>query len=160
MKIVYFRKMRRIQIILMMFALLGAGSCSKNPINPNITPATVRIDMDPNSTFYQQLNTVGGWVYVQNGDNGVYLSSTSRGVIIYRLGVDTFKAYDRIPPNDPDQCGSTTVLVVGSNFPFAKDPCTGNLYQLLDGTLFKGTGKYPMVQYHAEYDGTMLHIYN
>jgi hypothetical protein len=142
-----------------MLALLGIGSCSKNPINPEITPAIVRIDINPNNIFYQQLNTVGGWVYVKNGDNGVYLSSESRGVIIYRSGIDTFKAYDRIPPNNPNQCGSSTVLVV-SSVPFVKDPCTGNLYSLTDGTLVKGTGKYPMVQYRAEYDGTLLHIYN
>lgn len=152
--------MKRIYLSILMIALLGVGSCSKNPVNPEIIPATVQINIDPTSTFYQQLNTVGGWVYVKNGDLGAYISSSSRGVIIYRVGIDTYKAYDRIPPNSPNQCGSTTALVVGSNYPFAKDPCTGNLYQLLDGTLFKGTGKYSMVQYHAVYDGNQLHVYN
>ena len=151
--------MRRLYVVFLMIALLGVGSCTKSPINPEITPATVQIDIDPNSVFYQQLNVVGGWIYVKNGDPGVYLSSSSRGVIIYRSNTDTFKAYDRIPPNNPNQC-SGTMLVVGSNFPFVKDPCTGNLYQLLDGTLFKGKGKYPMVQYNAVYDGSTLHIYN
>ncbi len=152
--------MKRIYLLILMIAFLGAGSCSKSPVNPEITSAIVQINIDPNSTFYQQLNTVGGWVYVKNGDQGAYLSSSSRGVIIYRSGIDTFKAYDRIPPNSPNQCGSATALVVGSNYPFAKDPCTGNLYQLLDGTLFKGTGKYSMVHYHAVYDGNLLHVYN
>lgn len=151
---------KRLYISILMIALLGVGSCSKNPVNPNITRAIVQIDINPNDLLYQQLNTVGGWVYVENGDPGVYLSSASRGVIIYRLSTDTFMAYDRIPPNDPNQCGSNTQLVVGSNFPFAKDPCTENLYELQNGTLFKGTGKYPMEQYHAEYDGNTLHVYN
>lgn len=105
--------MKRIYVLILMIALLGAGSCSKSPVNPEITPAIVQINIDPNSTFYQQLNTVGGWVYIKNGDRGAYLSSSSRGVIIYRSGIDTFKAYDRIPPNSPNQCGSTTALVVG-----------------------------------------------
>ena len=152
--------MKRLSFVFLMVIMLAAGSCSKNPVNPNIIRATVQIDIDPNSVFYQQLNTVGGWIYVKNGDPGVYLSSSSRGVIIYRLNSDTFKAYDRIPPNDPNKCGTNTMLVVGSNFPFAKDPCTGNTYQLMDGTLFRGTGKYPMVQYRASYDGTKLHVYN
>lgn len=151
--------MKRLYISILMIALLGVGSCSKNPINPEITPAVVQIQIDPGSLFYQNLNTVGGSIYVKNGDPGVYLGSSSRGVIIYRLSTDTFKAYDRIPPNNPNQCGSDTQLVVSDEI-FAKDPCTGNLYQLQNGALFKGTGKYPMVQYHAEYDGTTLHIYN
>lgn len=150
---------KKLYIPILMIALLGIGSCSKNPINPEIIPATVQIEINPSGLLYQQLNTVGGWVYVKNGDPGVYLSSSSRGVIIYHLNTDTFKAYDRIPPNNPNKCGSTTALVVVDDF-FAKDPCTGNLYQLLNGTLFKGSGKYPLVQYHAVYDGTILHIYN
>ena len=152
--------MKKLSFAVLIIMLLAVGSCSKNPVNPEIIRATVQIDINPNSVFYQQLNTVGGWIYVKNGDPGVYLSSTSRGVIIYRSNTDTFKAYDRIPPNDPNKCGNTTMLVVGSNFPFAKDSCTGNLYQLSDGILFKGSGKYPMVQYHAAFDGSTLHVYN
>jgi len=152
--------MKRLFFVVLTVMLLAIGSCSKNPVNPDIIRATVQIDINPNSVFYQQLNTVGGWTYVKNGDPGVYLSSSSRGVIIYHLNTDTFKAYDRIPPNNPNKCGTHTMLVVGNNFPFAKDPCTGNLYQLSNGTLFQGSGKYPMVQYHAVYDGQTLHVYN
>ena len=149
------------RLVLWLFIpVLFATGCGKSSVNPNIKPAVVQIDIDPGSTLYQKLNTVGGWVYVKNGDPGVYLSSESRGVIIYRTGISEFKAYDRIPPNAPDQCGSTTALVVGDNFPFAKDPCTGNVYNLQDGVLYSGTGTYPMVSYQAQYDGQMLHVYN
>lgn len=151
---------KRLSIAVLVIMMLGAGSCSKSPVNPDIIRATVQIDINPNSVFYQQLNTAGGWMYVKNGDPGVYLSSSSRGVIIYRSNTDTFEAYDRIPPNEPNKCGTSTMLVVGSNYPFAKDPCTGNLYQLTDGLLIKGTGKYSMIQYHAVYDGNTLHVYN
>ena len=54
-------------------------------------------------------------------------------------------------------CGK---LVVGPNFPFAQDTCTGTMYQLLDGTLFSGDGQYPLIEYFAAYDGALLHIYN
>ncbi len=151
--------MKKAAFLIVLLILLGMGSCSKNPINPDIKPAVVRIDINPNSIFYQNLNTVGGFIYVRNGDDGVYLSPESRGVIIYRSGIDAFKAYDRIPPNSPDQCGTSTMLEVGTP-PFVEDPCTGNKYLLTDGSLVQGTGKYPMIQYHAEYDGTLLHIYN
>lgn len=152
--------MKRIYLLFLIVTMLGFDSCSKNQLNPEIRAAVIRININPNFTFYQQLNTVGGWVYVKNGDQGVFISGESRGVIIYRLSVNTFKAYDRIPPNSPNQCGDTTKLIVGNNYPFVKDPCTGNLYQLLDGSLFKGTGRYALVQYHADYDGTLLHVFN
>lgn len=148
--------------VLLFFVTVGFffSGCGKGNYNPEIKPANVQIDIDPGSTLYQPLSTVGGWVYVKNGDPGVYLSAESRGVIIYRVGLSDFRAYDRIPPNYPNKCGNTTQLIVGNNFPFAKDPCSGNRYNLLDGTLYSGSGSYPMIQYQAQYDGQMLHIFN
>ncbi|MBN2639784.1 MAG: hypothetical protein JXR65_11945 [Bacteroidales bacterium] len=151
------KKLAGLFFVVLLFFFSG---CGKGNYNPDIKPADVQINIDPGSTLYQSLNTVGGWVYVKNGDPGVYLSIESRGVIIYRTGISSFVAYDRIPPNDPNKCGSTTQLIVGDNFPFAKDPCTGNLYNLQDGTLYSGSGSYPMVRYQAQYDGQMLHVYN
>jgi len=156
--------MKKTWFILFSIFLLSIGSCTKSNINPNIPNAIIRIDIDPNSTFYQNLNAVGGWVYVANGNQGALISSESRGVIIYRMSESEFKAYDRIPPNDPNHCCNSTAgctqLIVGNNYPFVKDPCTGNLYQLLDGSLFKGSGRYPLVEYHAVYDGSLLHVFN
>ncbi len=156
--------MKKSLFILFSFFLFTAGSCTKINVNPNIPKAIIRIDIDPNSTFYQRLNTVSGWTYIANGDPGAIISSESRGVIIYRLSMNEFKAYDRIPPNEPNKCCSAdhvyTKLIVGDNFPFAKDGCTGNQYSLLDGSLFNGNGQYPMVEYHAVYDGALLHVFN
>ncbi len=152
-----------LSIIFVIF-IFTISSCTKTNVNPNIPKAIIRIDIDPNSTFYQSLNTVGGWTYIADGDQGALISKESRGVIIYRSSQNEFKAYDRIPPNNPDKCCSDdnvcTKLIVGENFPFAKDPCTGNLYSLLDGSLFKGSGQYPMIEYHAVYDGALLHVFN
>ncbi len=153
------------KLLLTVFAMAGffLGSCNKTPVNPVDPHAVIRIDIDPNSTFYQGLNAVGGWIYVKNGDQGAYVGAGSRGVIIYRETRTEFKAYDRLPPNNPDKCcnaGHCTQLVVGKYYPFAKDECTGNSYQLLDGALFQGTGQYPLIQYHAVYDGNLLHVFN
>ncbi len=143
--------------------VLFYSACNKGHINPNIPYGTIRIDIDPNSTFYQELNTVGGWTYVNNGSPGVFISGNSRGVIIYRNGKSDFMAYDRMPPNDPDKCcdsqGNCTHLVVGDFYPLVKDTCTQNSYLLLDGNLFQGTGRYPLIRYSAVYDGDLLHVY-
>ena len=149
-----------LSLVLLALVVFAGGACNKTNNNPVDPHAVIRIDIDPNSTFYQGLNAAGGWIYVKNGDQGAYVGAGSRGVIIYRETQTEFKAYDRLPPNNPDKCGSGTKLIVGKYYPFAKDECTGNSYQLLDGSLFEGSGRYPMIQYHAVYDGNLLHVYN
>ncbi len=153
----------RLLVPFIVLVLIVAAGCNKENINPNIPYGTVRIDIDPNSSFYQELNTVGGWVYVDNGNPGVYITGNSRGVIIYRNGETEFKAYDRMPPNDPDKCcdekGVCTRLIVGDYYPMVKDTCTQNSYLILDGSLFSGTGRWPLIQYSAVYDGGLLHVY-
>ena len=150
-------------VIILSLLLLVAGSCNKDTINPNIPYGSIRIDIDPNSTFYQELNTVGGWTYVDNGSPGVYITGNSRGVIIYRNGETEFAAYDRMPPNDPDKCcdekGVCTRLVVGDYYPLVQDTCTQNSYLILDGSLFQGDGKWSLIRYNAVYDGGLLHVY-
>lgn len=163
MLISFMRKMKQTLLFMAVLAGMVLGSCNKTNINPDDPHAIIRIDIDPNSTFYQGLNAAGGWIYVSNGDQGAYIGPGSRGVIIYRESQSDFKAYDRLPPNDPNKCcdgSQCTQLLVEKYYPFAKDECTGNLYQLLDGSLFQGTGRYPLIQYHAVYDGSLLHVFN
>ncbi len=151
-------------VVVFMFGvfLLVAFSCNKDNINPNIPNVPINITIDPNSTLIQELNTVGGWVYLDEKP-GIYIPQGSRGVMVYRMGVQEFKAYERQPPNTPNECCNgniCTKLIIDEHYPFVKDTCTNTMYQLLDGSLFSGEGRYPMIEYGAIYDGNLLHIYN
>ena len=153
-----------IALILPVFFLFIASTCNKGSINPNIPNVVINITIDPNSTIYQQLNTPGGWLYLDE-QPGIYIPAGSRGIIIYRVTMSDFKAYERQPPNFPFECCDEkgikcTKLIVGANYPFVKDTCTDNLYQLLDGALFQGEGQYPLIEYNAMYDGALLHVFN
>lgn len=143
--------------------LLTASSCNKNNINPNIPDVIINMSIDPNSTQFLELNTVGGWIYLDEVP-GILVPYPSRGIIVYRYTLNEFKAYERQPPNEPLKCyddnDGYTKLIVGDNYPFVKDTCNGNLYQLLDGTLFSGAGQYSLIHYNAMYDGALLHIFN
>lgn len=146
------------------FIMLLMVSCNKGNINPNIPNVVVRITINPNSTQYLEINTVSGWLYLDDKPT-VIIPPGSRGIIVYRYDVNKFKAYERQPPNEPFLCCNADMtvcgkLVVGDNFPFVKDTCNNNLYQLLDGSLFQGEGRYPLIEYAAEYDGALLHIHN
>jgi len=142
---------------ILVIMLSGLLSCKKEEQNPNIPVVYINITIDPNSTMFQPLNTSGGWMYLTS-------NPPSRGIIVYRSTQDEFLAYDRIPPNDPNHCceSSTncTRLVVGDNFPFVKDDCLGITYSILDGGIFQGEGKWPMIRYNTTYNGQYLRIFN
>lgn len=148
----------------LIIALSLMASCNKNNINPNIPNVSINITIDPNSTQFLEINTVSGWLYLEEKP-GIYVPPGSRGIIVYRTDVNKFKAYERQPPNDPFLCCNETLticgkLVVGDNFPFVKDTCNDNLYQLMDGTLFNGEGRYSLIEYAAVYNGALLNIHN
>ncbi len=151
-------------ILATIYVLLFGYSCSKTNVNPNIPRVVINVTVEPNSTMYQELNTPGGWLYLEE-QPGIYIPIGSAGVIVYRVTMTEFKAYERQPPNFPFECCddnglNCSKLVVGGNYPFAKDPCNDNLYQLLDGQLFVGEGQFPLIEYSAMYDGYQLHVYN
>jgi hypothetical protein len=160
MKIMKYFLITSIATVLMILS----GSCKKHYTNPNIPDVNINITIDPNSTLFYELNTAGGWCYLDNKP-GVYIPLGSRGIIVYRQDMKTFLAYERTPPNEPYKCCSDDnnnceKLVVDDYFPFVYDKCTDISYSILDGTIFQGEGIYSLIQYKTSYDGGMLHIYN
>ncbi len=138
------------------FLVLLVSGCSKDDRNPFIPDVYINITIDPNSTFYQELNTVGGWMYLTS-------ELPSRGIIVYRSDIMEFLAFDRTPPNDPNRCCNNNIctrLLVGDFYPFAKDTCTGTSYLLLNGSIFEGEGRYPLIRYNTTYNGHLLRIFN
>lgn len=158
------RKILPISASLLLVIMLSIAACNKGSINPNIPNVVINVTIDPNSTIFQQLNTPGGWLYLEE-QPGIYIPYGSRGIIVYRLTLNEFKAYERQSPDFPFECcdenkENCPKLIVGPNYPFVKDTCNGNLYQMIDGSLFEGEGYYPLIQYNAVYDGGLLHIFN
>lgn len=138
-------------IVAIAFAALFI-SCNDTPENPNVPDVYINFTINPNSTEYFEINTVSGWMYLTS-------HRPSRGIIIYRYSLDEFKAYERLAPNEPDYCGDESRLIV--EFPFVVDTCLDIKYSILDGSIFtEGYEGYPLIQYHTQYDGATLRIYN
>lgn len=145
---------------ILLLAILAAcflQACRDVIENPNYPNAYINFSVYPNSLHEQELNTVSGYKYYTSDP-----MSTSRGIIVYRLSEVEFKAYDRLPPNEPNACcddeGNCTRLVV--EFPFVVDHCNNIKYNIINGDLFEGEGVYPLIQYHTSFDGSELRIYN
>ena len=82
----------RALLFLSCLILLSSSKCDKGKQNPiPYIPFDITIDIQLPS--YNQLQGVGGWNYVVGG---------SRGIIVYRRGIDEFVAFDRHSPVDPD----------------------------------------------------------
>lgn len=140
--------------------LILAGCDNSNGDDPPL--AYIDITILPNSTLYQELNVIGGWMYLGQTDGVV---PPSRGLIVYRLSSDQFMAYERTPPFKPDSCCNESgkecsALMVGDQYPFVVDTCTDSRYLILDGSPVSGpSGKY-LYTYFTDYDGYTLYIHN
>jgi len=123
--------------------------------------APINITIDPNSTIYQELNVVGGWLYLAEEDG---VLSPSRGIIVHRLTTDQFASFERTPPYKPDSCcnpaGTICSRLVVEEYPFIIDPCTGSKYLIIDGSVVDSPSNMPLGTYISEYDGHLLYIHN
>jgi hypothetical protein len=156
------RKFTRLILLLSVLLLLTKLTGCKNDHSDNPQQPYVNITLDPNSTIYQGLNIVSGWMYLGESD-GVY--PPSRGIIVYRMTEDQFTALERTPVYKPDSCcgpnnTDCTKLVVDGYYPFVMDTCTNSKYLIIDGSPVSGPSSTPLVSYVAEYDGYLLHIHN
>lgn len=140
-------------------ALIFFSACKKGEDpNSDIPYAYINVVINPNSTLYQELNVVGGWMYYP------YVNPPSRGLIIYRLTQDQFLAYERTPPVNSNACcdettGLCTYLLVDDYFPFVYDTCSEYSYQIIDGSPIT-PATVPLKQYMTSYDGLNLYINN
>jgi len=157
------KKFRFTIFIFFMFLLtVFITGCQKHYQNPEIPVIDVDITIDPNSTIFLELNVPGGWCYLDNKP-GVYIPLASRGIIVYRQDMYTFKAYERTPPNEPNKCCNSDHSLCSKltvDYPFMVDSCTGIKYNILDGGIVEGDGVYPVIQYKTHFNGYLLRIYN
>lgn len=135
------------------------SSCDKDNGDRQPLPP-INITLDPNSTFYQEINVVGGWVYLNEQDGA---EPPSRGIIVYRLSTDQFMAFERTPPFKPDSCCNEAKTICTSlvvDYPFVLDTCTSSKYLILDGSPVEGPSSMTLSMYVAEYNGDLLFIHD
>ncbi len=135
----------------MVMCIFSLWSCKKDKQVDPIPYSYINIVINPNSTQYINLNVVGGWEYLT-------APSPSRGIIVYRLSQDEFKAYERTCPYDPLADGAQIEVELSGTT--AVDSCCMSRFILMDGSPFSGPSTLSMKQYQTTYDGNNLHIFN
>lgn len=131
---------------LLIAIILFTYGCTKEDKHPvPVVPVEFNINLE-----YQfiELNSVGGWVNVTGGFGGV---------IIYRMSIDQFTAFDRACPVHPYD--SEARLIV-EDPPLAKCRVCESTFLLLDGSPVSGPAKYPLRHYRTIFSDPFLRVFN
>lgn len=135
-------------IVLVTLTLLISCNKDENNKNQGLIP-------NVNVNFYIQPNTID---FIPAGSWKSYDNEGYRGVLIYRLDQNTFLAYEKTCPYDPDQaCAHVEVDI---NTFTLLDSCCMSRFNLIDGTPVEGPATMPLLQYFTDFDGNYLHVYN
>ena len=129
--------------------ILGIG-CSKDEEPANQIPVVpVSFSINPNSTEYIRLNGVSGWEYLTGG---------YKGILIYRISLDEFAAFERACPYDWQV--SLARIEIDSSGTTLYCPSCKSEFNLINGIPYKGPSRYSLKQYQTNYDGNLLYVFN
>ena len=129
--------------------LSSTWSCKDKLPHDTIPEVAVNLYLDINSTMYIELNSIGGHIYLTGG---------YRGILIYRVSVDEFVAYDRACPFDP--FADKARITVDPSGITVTDSICGSQFNILDGSVIKGPATIPLKRYYTYFDGNILTVNN
>lgn len=144
-------KIKKVNIHLILLVLLFLAtpySCDKN--DDDLIPYVyVDFTIDILSTFYTELSSVGGYVYVTGG---------YKGILLYRLSMDEFLAWDRCCSYKPyEPCERIEMEPSGLTM---IDSCCGSRFIILDGSPIEGPATRTLRPYRTFFDGRYLRVMN
>lgn len=153
------------QVLKYLFLSLTAflPGCKEALVNPDAPHAYINFEINLNQADYYELNFSSNFVYVTSDPD-----SQSRGIIVYRMPTiePEFRVYDRFPPNYPYACcddnGHCKRLSVAEDGIRIVDSCSSITYNILDGSVLEGEGRFELIQYRWSYNMNYntLHVYN
>ena len=140
----------KVQIFLVLLAVTLLSGCNKNGTHP-VPNVPFDLTINLNLPSYSSLIGVSGWAYVNGG---------SKGIIVYRRGIDEFIAFDRHSPADVNGECSTPLTPDTNNYLVLNDICNGASFSLYDGSPISNS-EFGLRQYQCSWNGNeLLRIYN
>lgn len=141
----------KVRFILFLLVFFSFSACTKNKQHP-VPSYPFDFTIDISLPSYSPLMGVSGWAYVNGG---------SRGIIVYRRGIDEFIAFDRHSPADEIGSPCDQPLVPDdNNFLQLNDTCNSATFSLYDGSPISNS-EFGLRQYQTMWDGNHgLRIYN
>ncbi len=135
------------------FFLIILSSCKKkvqqNNTNHPVPSIPVSIVMYPNDPLYFKVQSIGGWMYLSGGINGI---------VLYRKSQEEFVAVERTSSHFPNDAAAK-VFVQSDNINL-RDSISDSKWFIFDGTVTKGPAQWALRLYGTSYDGNVLRIQN
>lgn len=119
---------------LVIIFLVAMASCNKEDDHP---VPYVRVELDINVIHYN-LNHAG--MSAELPGHGY------RGIFIYRVSNDQFRAFDRACPDNPHQC---TLNISDDNPVIVEADCCASDFLLIDGSSIENESNYPLREYRT-----------
>jgi len=141
------------RVFLIPLFLVGISTgCKKDstPSTAGVPNVAVNFTIQVTGGQYTKLLTVGGWVYVTGGYDGI---------IVFCTGSGTYLAFDRGCPYDCETNTNAFVNVQTSGIT-AVCPVCSTTYSLYSGTRTGGPGSIALKQYQTSFDGANLTVSN
>lgn len=132
------------------FFLIGCNKDNEGNTSSQVPNVPTDIIVNINLPSYNALNNVGGFAYAQGG---------SRGIVIYRVGLDQFAAFDRHCTYQVEE--GCTIEVEDGNL--AKDnDCCESVFEIINGTPVEGQAERPLLQYNTQFNpnNNTLRVFN
>jgi nitrite reductase/ring-hydroxylating ferredoxin subunit len=133
--------------VLILISVLLFSSCQKD--EDRIPYVSVNVYIDINNANYNNLNAIGGYVYLTGG---------YKGLIVYRASYESFVAIERACPYHPT--GDCDRLVVDTSGLTVSDSVCGSRFLITDGSIVNGPATRPAATYSTIFDGFYVRIYN
>jgi len=134
-------KKNRIQLIIAFALLIASYQAYSQAVFPTVT-------INLSYPQYQRLRLDGGYAYIEGAG--------LRGIILYREGENSFRAYERACPHHAEE-DCAVVQVDGSSL-YLIDRCCKSTFNFSDGQPTGGPAQRPLLQYRIEITGTTLKI--
>lgn len=140
----------KVRFILFILVLVSFSACRKNDPHP-VPSLPFDFTIDISLPSYSPLLGVSGWAYVNGG---------SKGIVVYRRGIDEFIAFDRHSAADVNGTCAQPLVTDPDNFLQLNDTCNSATFSLYDGSPITNS-TFGLRQYQTIWDGNhSLRIYN
>lgn len=135
--------------VIILFSIAFLFSCKKETEENPVPNKYVNFTLYLNDPEFQDLKIPGNYIFVHQGTNEI---------VIYRLSMDDFVAYDRVCTYEADP---NCLVYADSSGATLECSCCKSKFLLIDGTVNSGLARHSLRQYYVTYDGgDYIHVSN